>query len=157
MAVSFAAVGPCWATSTTKFKAGLDVGARLADIHDRTVEAGRAFAVDHPPTWVWVEQLALFSRRPSPILYYATGTIIGALYEALRDCYDHPVTVSEIPPSSWKAEACGDGRIDKAGGKVLAWAQRNGYEGEVPDEADALGIAVAGHGRVFPTQQSLAV
>lgn len=131
----------------------LDAGARLADIHEQTVELARRLAPLHPPAYVFVEQIAIYSKRIDPILYYATGTITAALYGELARHFKHPVTVEFVPSATWKKRAIGYGGVKSH--DILPWALRDGYEGADADEAAAWGIALAGVKLLEPAPEQL--
>jgi Holliday junction resolvasome RuvABC endonuclease subunit len=89
-----------------------------------------------PAAVVWVEQPS--GRHRALQLTYCTGVIQAALFEALR------VPVWTIPSSAWKVRALGAGRGNATKQQVAAWVDSLGYEPGSQDEADAIGIAVAG-------------
>lgn len=66
---------------------------------------------------------------------------LGVLLASLADVVGCPVV--ELTPTMWKKAALGKGNASKA--DVMRWAWvAYGHDGDVQDEADALGVAVAG-------------
>lgn len=129
----------------------LSGGARLAAIWRETARTALYLLEECGwpiPGLVWVEQPS--GDRPNPALSYATGVIMGGVFEALPMS-----TVETVPSATWKKLATGYGAHYKPTKKklgrtpvfgdygVAVWARANGYEGFSWDEADALGIAEA--------------
>lgn len=153
---------------SVEFRAGLFEGARLAEIRRTTRTFAAAWARLFPPHIAFVEQPS--GRSASPQLVYAIGVIQEALYDALEFVHQHPVEVRTIPSSRWKEIATGSGWSPKP--KTLRWARNaHGYEGTclclelgeknckrgtpAHDEADAIGIAVAGRRLLEPKPEQL--
>jgi hypothetical protein len=142
-------------------------GARLANIATVTKTWAAAWANAYPPHYVYVEQPS--GKRVNHPLEFAIGAVMGGLYEALRYVHPHPVTVTTIPSATWKLRAMGNGWSPKP--KTLRWARQQGYEGWCEcletgqqncdrktvehDEADAMGIALAGWRLLEPQPEQL--
>lgn len=109
-------------------------GARLGLLDRQLRIFGRLRGAMYPPACVWVEQAS--GRFQAPQLLYAIGVIQAALAETL------PCPVWTVPSSAWKKRSVGRGNASKE--QIAAWAESSGYEFEGQDEADAIGIAVAG-------------
>lgn len=112
-------------------------GERLG-LLDRQVRIfARQLAGDYPPHVVWVEQPS--GKFSNLQLIYAVGALQAALFETLG------VPVWTIPSSTWKLKTIGAGNATKQ--QVAAWAEGVAtFDGQ--DEADAIGIAVAGRAMV---------
>lgn len=112
-------------------------GERLA-LLDRQVRSNACkLAALFPPTVVWVEQPS--GRHRALQLTYCTGVVQAAMFEVLGG-----VPVWSIPSSAWKRRALGDGHGNASKAQVRAWVDGLGVEVDGQDEADAVGIAVAG-------------
>ena len=142
--------------ATRSFERHLDGAARLASIGRDTRGFVRELAGEWRPAVVFVEEIAVFSRRVNPILYQAHGAIQAALFEGLVDVGVSP-DVRMIAVSSWKARALGQGNGHAPKDRIFKWAQADGYGGRLEDEADAWGIARAGWSIASPGQQALVV
>jgi Holliday junction resolvasome RuvABC endonuclease subunit len=111
-------------------------GERLG-LLDRQVRLfARLLAARYQPAVVWVEQPS--GRHRALQLAYVTGVVQAACFEALR------CPVWTIPSSAWKKRALGDGRGNATKPQVAEWATSQGFAFDSQDEADAIGIAVAG-------------
>jgi Holliday junction resolvasome RuvABC endonuclease subunit len=120
--------------------AQLDRGsARLQDAYTATLKLASSFLDGRIPDVCFIEQPAGIVH---PALWQAFGTIRAALWGAMADLDNHPVSVLPIMPSEWKATTLTNGSATKD--QILAWAIDHGYRGQIQDEADAYGIAVAG-------------
>lgn len=101
------------------------------------MEAGTA------PSHVYVEQpfATVFKGKPRvhPQSYFMVGIVLAVLAQELYD-----TRVCLIDPPSWKCRALGKGHGHAKKPEILEWAKGRGYAGESEDEADAIGIAVAG-------------
>lgn len=86
------------------------------------------------PELVVVEQPV--GRNSSPSLDHMTGVVLAAL-GVTQTC-----PIITLVPGQWKKLAIGSGKATKP--EIMLWARGRGYQGSVQDEADALGIAVAG-------------
>jgi Holliday junction resolvasome RuvABC endonuclease subunit len=109
-------------------------GARLGLLDRRLRIYARQAAGRYPPACVWIEQPS--GRFTNLQLTYAVGVIQAALFETLA------CPVWTIPSGAWKLRSVGAGNATKE--QVRAWVDRLGVEVENQDEADAVGIAVAG-------------
>lgn len=141
------AVSGAWVSVQTKqfTKCAPRTGERLKTIGWETADLAGDLAVQCPPCAVFVEQPFAAGRGVEPELYYAVGVIQAVLAEF--------APVQTIPVPTWKKQAVGYGAAKKP--DVLRWAQRKGYEGESQDEADAIGIAVAGVKLMEPAHEQL--
>lgn len=119
----------------TKAKEGERLAFIFETVRDYAREVSRGV---YAPTAIWVEQPS--GRTVHPQLWYATGVIQAALFEATS------VPVWSIPPSAWKRGTVGKGNASKV--EVAEWAAGVGYEFASEHEADAIGIAVAGRAMV---------
>jgi hypothetical protein len=128
-------------------------GLRLEDIFTRTRTFAAAWAKRYPPLYVFVEQPAAFGRPPEPQLMYAVGMVQGALTYALHYVHPHPVEVRTVPIGTWKSRALGNGAAKKP--EIMDWAVKHGYRGLLQDEADAMGIALAGWRLLEPQPEQL--
>lgn len=128
-------------------------GARLADIRRVTRSLVALLAERCPPLYVFVEQPAAFGHPPEPQLMYAVGVIQEAVFSALEFRFPHPVEVRTVPIGQWKKAALGNGAAKKP--EIMRWAERRGHFGLLQDEADALGIAVAGQRLLEPEPEQL--
>lgn len=142
---------------------------RLSAIYEETRRLAAELAAVAPPGVVLVEQPSgPTSRGVNHELEFAVGVIMAAVYDGVRAALGRGVKVRMVTGSWWKARALGDGRISKTRkleGKakrqawpqdeypVLVWARLNGYEGSSWDEADAIGIAEAGHREIALDQR----
>ena len=113
--------------------AGLDAGARLAEIHRRVGELMDGYK----PDAVAVEDLYFGANARSA---FAVGQARGVvlLAAAQRD-----LPVREATPSEVKSAVCGDGRADKAAVARMVALVLGMAELPTPDDAaDALAIAI---------------
>jgi Holliday junction resolvasome RuvABC endonuclease subunit len=78
-------------------------------------------------------------NRGEPTHLFMYGVTLAALGKV---CDDVPLV--EVPPQTWKAKALGQGHGRAEKPEIMRWAQRLGYEGRSQDEADAIGVCVAG-------------
>lgn len=78
-------------------------------------------------------------RSGQPTHLYMYGVTLAALGQALG-----VVDTIEIPPQTWKSKALGAGRGRAEKPEIMRWAQSLGYAGRSQDEADAIGVCVAG-------------
>lgn len=107
---------------------------RYALIFRRVLALAQELAWECPPDEIWIEQPSGAFTNPT------SGYVVGAIAAALGVA--RPLTpVFMVPPSTWKLHAIGKGNAGKP--DIMAWARSIGYEGEVQDEADALGVAKA--------------
>jgi len=112
-------------------------GERLGLLDRQTRIFAKQLAAEYPPHVAWVEQPS--GRHRNLQLAYATGVVQAALFEVLG------VPVWTLPSSTWKEKTVGAGNATKP--QVAAWAQTIApFDGQ--DEADAIGIAVAGRAMV---------
>lgn len=133
---------------------------RLAAIRGETDVFLRELAAEYPPAFVLVEEPG--GQHVEPQLSYAVGCILS--------CVPGVGPGSLIPVSSWKLEATGHGyrpgtprsaskaerrKAEKA--RLLRWAQQHGYEGDLEDEGDAVGIAFACRSLHAPAPVQLAL
>jgi Holliday junction resolvasome RuvABC endonuclease subunit len=88
-----------------------------------------------PPDAVFVEQPA--GKFPKPTLEHMVGVVLMTVAEVTT------APVLTLPVPQWKHMSIGKGNASKE--QLMEWARERGYEGDSQDEADALGIAVAGH------------
>lgn len=86
------------------------------------------------PHVVWVEQPS--GAVNDLQLVYCAGVVQAALFETLH------CPVWTVPSGHWKKIALGFGNASKA--QVAAWCEREGYQFDGQDQADAIGVAVAG-------------
>lgn len=121
-------------------------GERLGLLDRQVRIAARQLAGSYPPAVVWVEQPS--GRWRNLTLAYAVGVVQAALYEALQ------VPVWTIPASAWKLRTVGVGNATKP--QAMAWVRRLGVEVDGQDEADAVGIAVAGRAMLCAGEWSVA-
>jgi hypothetical protein len=77
--------------------------------------------------------------KPHPNSFYFLGVVLNALGHCFAEV---PVTL--LAPTTWKAKAIGQGHGFAKKPEIMAWAHSIGYEGNLEDEADALGVATAG-------------
>jgi hypothetical protein len=77
--------------------------------------------------------------KPHPNSFYFLGVVLNALGHCFAEV---PVTL--LAPTTWKAKAIGQGHGFAKKPEIMAWAHSVGYEGNLEDEADALGVATAG-------------
>lgn len=96
-----------------------------------------AFVLVEEPGGKWVE----------PQLQYAVGAILS--------CVPIVGPGTLVPVSTWKLHGLGHGATKKP--EILRWARRKGYEGNLQDEADALGIAFACRALHSPKPEQLAL
>jgi hypothetical protein len=86
----------------------------------------------------------------NPMLSYAVGVIMAAVYDGLYSAAGRAVHVETVTSSHWKRVSCGNGGLRKPKRKneaypVLEWARLNGYAGGSWDCADAWAIAECAH------------
>lgn len=113
---------------------------RMASIHAATQRlVGEFVAPDDCPDIVFIESPA---GHVHPSLWQAFGVIGAAIWLALSEVENFPVSVLAIGPTEWKRVLLDDGSASKL--DIMDWARARGYAGKVQDEADALGIARAG-------------
>jgi Holliday junction resolvasome RuvABC endonuclease subunit len=111
-----------------------------------------SLAEEFDPGWLWVEQP--FAKRQDQVpveSWLMLGVVMEAAYSATG------AVANLLPPVSWKADAVGHGFASKR--RVLDWARGLGFTGDCDrcdpasgkckgapahDQADALGVAVAG-------------
>lgn len=111
-----------------------NTGKRLYGVHTETKNLGMAWAASNRPEAIYVESPVQYGRTGEAMNFFATGVIISAL------AFYAPVYT--IAPSSWKKVAIGQGDATKA--RIVHWARELGLNPSNQDEADAVGIAVAG-------------
>ena len=70
------------------------------------------------------------------------AVVQAAIYDAVNEKAEHPVSVFTLPVPTWKKHSVGKGNATKA--EVMQWANAHGYEGNHQDAADAWCIAHAG-------------
>lgn len=123
---------------------------RLGIAYDNLLPWFRGLSLEHPPVSVWVEQP--IGRVISPPVLFMAGVAQAAVYNALRDLHRFPVPVWWITPYEWKKRTVGPETAQKGKPKrkgdpyhVEEWCMSSGFDPHNWDEADALGIAVAGH------------
>lgn len=125
---------------TRSFRTDLRDGERLWHIYAETFGLCRELHALAPARFVLVEQPFAFGKPVPPVSYMAMAAIMLAATRAtgarVAPC---------APPGKWKKLALGDGHGNATKEQVMAWAHANGYNGDVQDEADALGIAHAAH------------
>lgn len=107
---------------------------RLADAHVRLHQWLPDYLRWGDPDAVFVEQP--FGKFPKASLEQMVGVVLCAFGQVVS------APVVELPVARWKALSVGKGNATKA--EVLDWAHSLGYRGASEDEADALGVAVAG-------------
>lgn len=115
--------------------------ARLSLINSDIRDLVAMLAASYPPGFVLVEQP--FAKQVEPQLYYAIGALLVGLYDGLHRALDVVPKIEVVGPSTWKARALGQGHGHAKKPEVMEWAQANGYEGALQDEADAFAIAEA--------------
>ena len=118
---------------TTPLKSHLKGAQRLHAAHKSMTLAVKTLKDPYPPDAVFVEMPA--GKHVPPTLIHHVGVVLAAL-GGLR------CPVVELTVSGWKELALGQGNASKE--KILLWAIGEGYRGHSQDEADALGVAVAG-------------
>lgn len=122
---------------------------RLTEIRERTIEEVRLIChrEGRRPGVVVVEQPG--GKSVNVQLMFAVGVIVEALQEGLRQAFnfDFQPQLQIVVPSKWKKVVLGRGdvykpkRDDHRPYYTLTWAQEQGYEGKLWDEADAYAIA----------------
>lgn len=133
-----------------------DRAANLADAHHRSGIFARQFLDGRKVHAVFIETPG--GKFLHPYLMQTVGAVTAGIWWGLRGVDRHPVTCFAVPVATWKKRSVGKGNAGKP--EILAWAQERGYEGqcsgclargkacrkpsEAHDEADALGIALAG-------------
>ena len=95
-----------------------------------------------PPVLVLLEEP--FSHGKTKV-HPTSNRMLGVLLAALGCALGSQVELVElIGPQSWKARGLGAGHGHAQKPEILEWARRAaGYEGDLQDEADAIGIATA--------------
>jgi hypothetical protein len=94
----------------------------------------------HGASVVYIEEPFMpRDRREVPTHLLAYGVTLAALGQVLGN---RPLV--EVGPSRWKAKAMGAGHGHAEKPDILRWAQSVGYTGQLEDEADAIGVCVAG-------------
>lgn len=124
--------------------------ARLADLYAKWTALVREWYRPDLEA-VFVERIR--GKHPMDALVMASGIIEAATHAVLAELGSE-AAIFELSTAEWKAHAVGRGHAQKS--EVLRWAQENGYEGEVQDEADALAIACAG-GRIMGKGEQVAL
>lgn len=115
---------------------GVNFGRHLMDCHAHVSTFTAALAEAFPPVFVVMEQPT--GRFPNPRLMMATGVIAATVGTVLA------LPVNLIAVASWrKAIGVGGGASKE---QVVAWARERGWGTDVVDQAEALGVAVAGAG-----------
>ena len=91
------------------------------------------------PAAVAIEKPFAHGHRVPVESYYAIAAMLDALGEVMPS-----TALWWLEPQTWKSAALGKGNGRAKKPQIMAWAREVcGYEGELEDEADALGIATA--------------
>lgn len=155
---------PCWGIDPSSLRVSLAVvpaGAGEVVVMTRSLPKAsmglsRWYAESHAVLVPWLEEMAArfppglvlleepFSHGKSHV-HPTSNRMLGVLLAALGRALGSPVELVElIGPQSWKARALGKGHGHAKKDEVMAWARdAAGYQGELQDEADAIGIATA--------------
>jgi Holliday junction resolvasome RuvABC endonuclease subunit len=130
---------------TRSFDPLLRDGERLWHIYAETWDLCKQIHASRPARFVWVEQPFAFGKPVPPVSYMA----MGAIMIAARRVTAAPVEPC-APPGRWKKLALGPGYGNAKKEQIMVWARERGYDGNLQDEADALGIAVAARALTLP-------
>lgn len=155
---------PCWGIDPSSLRVsvaivapgGVDVYTETKSLPKSNMGLSRWYAESHKVLARWLADMAQlwppglvlleepFSHGKSHV-HPTSNRMLGVVLAALGEALASPVELVElIGPQSWKARALGKGYGHAKKDEVMAWARdAAGYEGELQDEADAIGIATA--------------